>query len=108
MKPPELRLSTNRSSEVKLAEGAGQGAAHRRPIPCPGVEGPDQESHYDARQEEAKDRLTRHPGNYRPPRAPRRRCARAFQELFRRVKLTGGPQEENYGAQICSRPRYRP
>src|SRR5262249_22968028 len=85
-------------NEAGRAQGAGQSAAHRRPVPCPGVEGPDQETHYDARQEEAKDRLTRHPSDYRPPRAPRRRCARAFQDLSPRVKLTGGPQEEDYGA----------
>ena len=45
-------------SDAGRAQGAGQTAAHRRPVPCPGVEGPDQEARYDARQEEAKDRLT--------------------------------------------------
>jgi len=58
MKPPELRLSTNRSSEVMLA-------AHRAPPIAPltgdpyrdpGVEGSDQEARDDARQEKAKDR----------------------------------------------------
>jgi hypothetical protein len=44
--------------EARRAQGAGQTAAHRRPVPGPGVEGPDQEARYDARQEEAKDRLT--------------------------------------------------
>jgi hypothetical protein len=54
MKPPELRLSTNRSSEAKLAEhkAPARPPLTGRAVPGPGVEGPDQETQYDARQEE--------------------------------------------------------
>jgi len=41
-------------NEAGRAQGAGQTAAHRRPVPGPGVEGPDQETQYDARQEESE------------------------------------------------------
>ena len=68
-------------NEAGRAHGTGQTAAHRGPVQRPGVEGPEQEARYDARQEEAKDRLTWHPGDYRPPRAPRRRSRCGSRDL---------------------------